>query len=87
MSTLSEYLIPLVKISGKVISMKAGDAQKEINEARKAIKVLGGRIEKIEEFNLPQTDIERTIIVINKKDQTPGKYPRKAGTPSKEPIK
>ena len=87
LSTLSEYLIPLVKIDGKVISMKAGEAQNEINEARKAIKILGGTIEKIEEFNLPQTDIERTIIVIEKKEKTPNKYPRKAGTPSKEPIK
>lgn len=87
LSTLSEYLIPLVKINGKVISMKAGEAQKEINEARKAIKVLGGTIEKIDEFNLPQTDIERTIVVINKEEETPRKYPRKAGIPSKDPIK
>ena len=87
LSTLSEYLIPLVKINGTVISMKAGEAQKEINEARKAIKVLGGTIEKIDEFNLPQTDIERTIVVINKEEETPRKYPRKAGIPSKDPIK
>ncbi len=87
LSTLSEYLIPLVKINGKVISMKASGAQNEINEARKAIKVLGGSIEKIEEFNLPQTDIGRTIIVIKKKEETNRKYPRKAGIPSKDPIK
>ena len=87
LSTLSEYLIPLVKINGKVISMKASGAQNEINEARKAIKVLGGAIEKIEEFNLPQTDIGRTIIVIKKKEKTNRKYPRKSGIPSKDPIK
>ena len=87
LSTLSEYLIPLVKINGKVISMKASGAQNEINEAGKAIKVLGGMIEKIEEFNLPQTDIGRTIIVIKKEKETSRKYPRKAGIPSKEPIK
>lgn len=87
LSTLSEYLIPLVKINGKVISMKASGAQNEINEARKAIKVLGGSIEKIEEFNLPQTDIGRTIIVIKKNEETNRKYPRKAGIPSKDPIK
>ena len=87
LSTLSEYLIPLVKIDGKVISMKAGNAQEEIREAQKAINVLGGRIESIEEFTLPQTDIERTIIMINKERYTPNKYPRKAGVPSKDPIK
>ena len=87
LSTLSEYLIPLVKIEGKVISMKASDAKQEIDDAKKAIEILGGTIEKIEEFNLPQTDIGRTIITIRKKKQTPNKYPRKPGTPSKEPIK
>ena len=87
LSTLSEYLIPLVKVEGKVISMKASEAREEINEAQKAIEVLGGAIEKINEFNLPQSDIGRTVIIIRKENQTPNKYPRKPGTPSKEPIK
>lgn len=87
LSTLSEYLIPLVKVGGKVISMKAAEAQEEINDAKKAIEVLGGSIEKIDEFNLPQSDIGRTIITIRKQKQTSNKYPRKPGTPSKEPIK
>lgn len=87
LSTLSEYLIPLVKINGKVISMKASNAKEEIDEAKKAINVLGGKIEKIDEFNLPRTNIGRTIIVINKEKTTINKYPRKAGMPSKEPIK
>lgn len=87
LSTLSEYLIPLVKVGGKVISMKAAEAQEEIKEAKKAIEVLGGKIEKIDEFNLPQSDIGRTVIKIRKEKQTPNKYPRKPGTPSKEPIK
>ena len=87
LSTLSEYLIPFVKVGGKVISMKAAEAQEEINEAKKAIEVLGGKIEKIEEFNLPQSDIGRTVILVKKEKQTPNKYPRKPGTPSKEPIK
>ena len=87
LSTLSEYLIPLVKVGGKVISMKASEAQEEINQAQKAIDVLGGKINKIEEFNLPQSDIGRTIIIIDKQKHTPGRYPRKPGTPSKEPIK
>mgnify|MGYP004512879587 CR=1 FL=1 len=87
LSTLSEYLIPLVKINGKVLSMKASDAQEEINDAKKAIEILGGKIENVEEFNLPQSDIGRTIITIRKEKRTPSKYPRKPGTPSKEPIK
>lgn len=87
LSTLSEYLIPLVKINGKVISMKASEAEEEINQAKKAIEILGGKIQKIDKFNLPQSDIGRTVITIKKERQTPSKYPRRAGTPSKEPIK
>ena len=87
LATLSEYLVPLVKIDGKIISMKASNAKEEINDAKKAIEVLGGKIEKIEEFDLPESDIGRTIIVIDKNKCTPAKYPRKAGTPAKEPIK
>ena len=87
LATLSEYLVPLVKIGGKIISMKASNAKEEINDAQKAIEVLGGKIEKIEEFNLPESDIGRTIIIIDKNKCTPAIYPRKAGTPAKEPIK
>lgn len=87
LSTLSEYLISLVKVGGKVLAMKAADAQQEINDAKKAIEVLGGTIEKIDEFNLPQSDIGRTVITIKKQKQTPNKYPRKPGTPSRDPIK
>lgn len=87
LSTLSEYLIPLVKVGGKAVSMKASGAQEEINEAKKAIEILGGSIEKVEAFDLPQSDIGRTVIIIRKNRQTPNKYPRKSGTPSREPIK
>ncbi len=87
LSTLSEYLIPLVKINGQAICMKAGDAQDEIKNAQNAIKTLGGQIDKIEEFCLPDSDINRTIIIIEKKCSTKKCYPRKAGIPSKEPIK
>ena len=87
LSTLAEYLIPLVKINGKCICMKASEAKQEIEEAKKAINFLGGAIEKIEEFDLPNSDIGRTIIIITKEKGTPNKYPRKPGTPSKEPIK
>ena len=84
---MEKWHIKYLKVGGKVVSMKAADAREEINDAKKAIEVLGGAIEKIDEFNLPQTDIGRTIITIRKQKQTPNKYPRKPGTPSKEPIK
>ena len=87
LSTLSEYLIPLVKGNGKIICMKASEAEEEIEQAKKAINVLGGTIKNVETFDLPQSDIGRTIITIEKTKKTPAKYPRKAGTPSKEPIK
>lgn len=86
LSTLSEYLVPLVKIGGKCICMKASNANEEINQAKKAIDVLGGTIEKVEEFNLPESEIGRTIVIICKKKRTLNKYPRKPGIPGKEPI-
>ena len=87
LATLSEYLLPLVKIGGKCICMKASDIEQEVQDAKKAIDVLGGTIHQIEKFTLPQSDMGRTIIMINKTKTTPSKYPRKAGTPAKEPIK
>lgn len=83
---LSEYLIPLVKINGKCIYMKGPDTNEELKNGKKAISVLGGNIVNKEEFGLPYSDIKRTIIIIDKVKNTPTKYPRKAGTPSKEPI-
>ena len=67
--------------------MKSQDINQEINEGKKAISVLGGKMIKIDEFNLLDSDIKRSIIVIKKINKTPLRYPRKAGTPSKEPIK
>ena len=87
LSTLSEYLIPLVKIKGKVISMKGSTIDEELEESKKAINVLGGKILNIDEFNLPSSDIKRNIVIIEKVKNTPNKDPRKPGTPAKEPIK
>lgn len=87
LTTLSEYLLPLVKVGGKCICMKASDIEQEVQDAKKAINVLGGTIYQIEKFTLPQSDIGRTIIIIDKNKETANKYPRKAGMPSKEPIK
>lgn len=85
-STLSEYLIPLIKENGKVIYMKGSDVKEELENAQKAIKVLGGKIVEKEEFYLPKSDIKRNIIIVKKVEKTPARYPRKPGTPAKEPI-
>ena len=86
LSTLSEYLIPLAKVDGKCICMKGPNINEEINQGKNAIKILGGTISNIYEFNLPVSDIGRTIIEISKKSNTSSRYPRKAGMPSKEPL-
>lgn len=87
LATLSEYCIPFVKVGGVFISYKAGNLEEEINTSKNAIKLLGGKIEKVESIILPDTDIERTFVVIRKQEATKNKYPRKAGLPSKEPLK
>lgn len=87
LSTLSEYLIPLVKLKGCCISMKGPDVKEEIQQSKNAILLLGGKIEKIEKFQLPKSDIDRNVIIIRKVKSTPLKYPRKPGMATKEPIK
>ena len=87
LAVLSEYMLPMVKIGGKCICMKGANVEEEILEAKKAIQILGGKIEKVDEFLLADTDMKRNIIVIKKENSTPGKYPRKAGTPAKEPLR
>lgn len=86
LTVLSEYLLPLAKVNGKCICMKGSEIEEEINNSKNAINILGGKIEKIDQFKLPDSDINRNIIIINKLKNTPGKYPRKPGTPAKEPL-
>jgi len=86
LNILLEYLLPLVKVGGKCICMKGSNIEEEIESAKNAIKILGGEIEKIEKITLPDSDMVRNIVIIKKVKQTPVKYPRKPGTPSKEPI-
>lgn len=85
LNILLEYLLPLVKVGGKAICMKGPNIE-EIENAKNALEILGGQIEKVEEIILPNSDIKRNIIIIKKIKNTPSKYPRKPGTPSKEPI-
>lgn len=86
LSTLSEYCLPYVKTGGKFISYKSEKITDEINAAKKAISILGGNISGQVDFNLPDSDIYRNLFIIEKIKDTPMKYPRKAGLPSKEPI-
>lgn len=86
LATLSEYCLPYVKTGGCFISYKSGKVQEEAEQAEKAIKILGGRVKDIVYFNLPDSEIERSLVVIEKIKSTPGRYPRKAGTPLKEPL-
>ena len=66
--------------------MKGSNIEEELKIGKTAIKILGGTIEKIETFYLPNSDIKRNIICIKKVNKTPEKYPRKDGIPSKNPI-
>ena len=87
LSTLSEYMLPFVKIGGKCICMKGPNIDEEVENAKGAISKLGGRIKSIDNFKLGNTENERNIIVIEKIAHTNPKFPRKAGLPSKEPLK
>ncbi len=86
LSTLSEYCLPYVKVSGCFIAYKSEKTSEEVVAAGNAIDKLGGKLVKCEEFRLPDSDLYRTMVVIAKEKATPGKYPRKAGTPSREPL-
>lgn len=86
LATLSEYCLPYVKTGGYFISYKSGTVQEEVEQAQKAVKILGGKIQDIVYFQLPDSEIQRSLVVIEKIKATPGRYPRKAGTPLKEPL-
>lgn len=86
LSTLSEYCVPFLKRGGYFISYKSGEVDEELKDAEKALSLLGGKAEKVVKFKIPETDIGRSFVIINKIQSTPGKYPRKAGLPSKEPL-
>ena len=87
LSTLSEYCIPFVAVNGSFVSYKSGDSEEEIHQAKHAISLLGGKVKNVDKFQLPGTDMGRALVEIKKTKQTPGKYPRKAGLPAKEPLK
>ena len=82
---LAEYMLPFVKKNGICICMKGPNIEEEIEESKKSLEILGGKIDKIEHIILPG-DLERNIILIRKIKETPSRYPRKTGTPVKQPL-
>ena len=84
--TLLEYMLPYVKVGGKCICMKGPNLEEENKDLENCLSILGGKIEKIEEIVLPETDIRRNIMIINKIKSTPKKYPRNPGIPTKKPL-
>lgn len=85
LATIAEYMLPFVKIGGKAICMKGPNMEEEKEEAQKAIRVLGGKIEKVETLNI-NGELERNLIILKKVKSTDKKYPRGQGKPAKEPI-
>ena len=84
LSSLSEYCIPFVKEGGKFISYKSGEIEEEVDQAKRAIHVLGGKLDQVYKFDLHEQ--KRSFVIIEKVKKTPAVYPRKAGTPTREPL-
>ena len=86
LATLSEYCIPYVEMDGLFVPYKSGEIAEELEQSKKAVHVLGGKIEDIVKFQLPGTEIGRSFVKIRKVQNTAKRYPRKAGLPGREPI-
>ena len=86
LSTLSEYCIPYINKGGMFVPYKSGEIDEEVVQAKKAVHILGGKLEEVVKFQLPGTEIGRSFVKIQKIQNTAKKYPRKAGLPSKEPL-
>lgn len=86
MNVLCEYCLPFVKVGGYFVCQKGPSYKEELQDAAKAMEVLGGKLKEVRDYNLPFSDITHHIIVIEKVKNTPAKYPRKAGKPASEPI-
>ncbi|MBQ4650560.1 MAG: 16S rRNA (guanine(527)-N(7))-methyltransferase RsmG [Firmicutes bacterium] len=87
MAVLAEYCLPFIKVGGCLMAYKGPDVDREVEEARKALFLLGGQVEEIREGNLKEFGIDHKVVIIKKVKNTPSKFPRKAGTPAKEPLK
>lgn len=86
MSVLLEYCLPFVKVGGYAILYKSGDYEEELEKSQYAMKLLGGELSEVNEFALGESDARRSLILVYKAMETPSKYPRRAGKPSKTPL-
>lgn len=86
LSTLSEYCLPYIQVGGIFVPYKSGEIDDEVEQSKKAVRILGGNIKEVMKFELPGTDIHRSFVLIHKEQHTQKKYPRKAGIPAKEPL-
>ena len=86
LSALTEYTLPYVKVGGLFISYKSGDIEEELKSSERAIKLLGGKLETVRTFQLADSDISRSFVIIRKEKPTPKAYPRKPGTAKRYPL-
>lgn len=87
MAVLAEFCLPFVKKNGYFVALKGPAVQEELDEAKRAINILGGKIEKVIKVNFENSDLDHNLVIIKKIKNTPKQYPRRAGTVSKKPIK
>lgn len=86
LSVLAEYCLPLVKVGGYFVAMKASNYEQEIIDAERALRLLGGEIVRVKPVQLPSIDDKRVVVYIKKIKRTPPAYPRRAGVPDKNPL-
>jgi 16S rRNA (guanine527-N7)-methyltransferase len=86
LNTLAEYCLPLVKVGGMFIAYKGGEIEQEVQESLNAIKILGGQVEAIKNFDLPMGKGSRTLVIIKKIKATPKGYPRGKNLPKLKPL-
>ena len=87
LNTLAEYLLPLVKVGGVAVIYKSSKLEEELKDAKKAIEILGAKVEKIERFVVDEENLERNVLVLKKVKNSPNKYPRDKNKPKLDPIK
>jgi 16S rRNA (guanine527-N7)-methyltransferase len=86
LSTLSEYLLPFVKVGGGMLAMKGDQGPVEVQQAQRAFDILGGELSQVKKISLPSVPEDRYLIHVTKKATTPEKYPRRVGIPNKRPL-
>ncbi len=86
LNVLAEYCLPFVKVGGCLAALKGPNAYNEIEDAKKAIAVLGGELSEVKEIEIPNTDLKHTLVIVKKVKPTPSVYPRKGASISKKPI-